>query len=98
MTHVGREHLAGSPEQPVPARDQERADEHRVDQDADHECEAKLAQRAQWTQHERREAARRDDRGRADQTAGLADGPNDAVRAALVFCDSSLSLVIRKTL
>ena len=85
-------------EQPVPAGDEQRADEHGVDGDADHQGEAELAERAQRAEQERGEAARRDRRGRRDQAAGLADRPDDPRRGGRSGSVSSCSRVIRKTL
>ena len=81
----------------MPAGDQERPDQGRVDEDADHQGEAELAERGERAEQERREAGGRDRRGRRDQAAGLADRPDDPARSPRL-CDSSLSRVMRKTL
>ncbi len=49
---AGGEDLAGAPEQPVPAGDQERTDQGRVDEDADNQGEAELAERAERAEQE----------------------------------------------
>ena len=74
-----RECLAGALQEPVAARNQERADEHCIDQNPDYQCKAELAKGSKRAEEKRREATGRDHRGRADQAPGLTDRPDDAV-------------------
>ena len=60
-------------EQPMPAGDEDRSDESRVDHDSDDESKSELAERRERTEKERRETARRDRRGRTDQTPRARD-------------------------
>src|SRR5208337_2195913 len=71
------ENLARAVQQPVATGNQERPDEYGVHRDSDDQGEAELPERAQRAEQERREAARRDRRGRADQSTGLTDRTHD---------------------